>query len=588
LLSKRNGIYYFRVAIPLDLRKLFAGQSEIKKSLKTINRKEAKVSASHFQYQFESLFYKARCGMLTDDQIKSVRSIIIGECIEDLHNGVPFATSKSEPDPDRFVYTKDDVLNALDNESNYFSEMQDEFYALANASDNLTFHPYVVKQASYLARELKLPVEISPRKHRNYDFISIDDSSLSLSFRQLCEIIQSTLKTVCSVEVERLLDSDTSADTIRMYKDGLPSPTISELWDAYYKDKTLRNEWRSRTSEKYVASFKTVLDIIGDIKLEQLDSRTAHDLIDGLKHYPKNKNKIKQFREKPFSKSMAKMSDFKPLTDKSINFTIGMMSGLLKFALEDRRRWKIEGNPFYKKQIKELNQREQHENRRAFTTDELIIIISELSKVNRVYRPEYFWVPLICLYSGMRINEACQLRLNDIEELNHIPVFRIRHNLEYFQETKNEKDRTVPIHNVLQNLGFLEYVAWQRSLNEERLFPKLKLYKGKWHKRVDDWFNRTVLRSHLKLKGEATFHSTKHTFLNWFKQKGEMEFAELSMLKAIAAHFDNRNMTEGFDDGGITTNLYGKPYDIEKLYDFINKLNYKIDLSSLKMNTDSK
>jgi integrase len=605
LLSKRNGIFYFRVAIPKDLRKVFGRITEIKKSLKTRNRKTAQVSVAFYRYKVESLFSALRWGMITEEQANKIRSKIIGETIEDLQKCEPllpkqlsYREFKSRISSHSF--SKEQILDALTNgivpDKNYIEDQMQSIYSDdAEYGLNENIHPYVLDRVHELIDEFKLDV-LKPDLDCNPEgYALVMDPKINKDFLDLCIIVSKTIHHLTFNEGHKLgvdmdhlpsLDEKSHHRLIKQYKDGLPDPKLSELWDAYVTDKTQRNEWRVRTIEKYADCYKTVKDIIGDIILEQFGSRTVQALIGGLKNYPKNKNKLKQFKDKPFSKSMSKMQGFLPLDIKSINFIIGMMSGLFNFALEDRRRWKIDTNPFFRKQIKDVRKKEPHEFRREFTIEELQKIINELGNLKRFVDPEKFWVPLICLYSGMRINEACQLRIKDIEFIDDIPVFQIRHNPSMNQETKNGKNRTVPIHYTLQGLGFLDYVAWQKERKADRLFPKLKIFKGKWSKKVDAWFNRTVLRDHLKFVPEVSFHSTKHSFINWYKQNINMNYSELNMLKTIAAHFDDKSLTNKFDDGGITTNLYGKDYQIQALYEFINKLDYKIDITVLKHKGD--
>ena len=35
-------------------------------------------------------------------------------------------------------------------------------------------------------------------------------------------------------------------------------------------------------------------------------------------------------------------------------------------------------------------------------------------------KPAYYWVPLLGLYTGARLNEICQLYVNDIKEIDKI------------------------------------------------------------------------------------------------------------------------------------------------------------------------
>jgi integrase len=433
---------------------------------------------------------------------------------------------------------------------------------------------------------LELDVFIPALDYDSDASVSINDSRLNKDFVDLCAIVFNVLSKISlndAYPVDSVNDDSDKRTIIKQYKDGLPNPKLSELWDAYYKDKTSRNQWQSGTGTRYTECYTKVIEIIGDLELDHISSNSVQKLIDGLRKYPKNKNKYKQFKDKPFSKAMANMPGFEPLDLSSINYIIITMSGLFKFALEDRRLWKIDHNPFFRKQIKVELLEEDDKGKRAFTKDEFIRIITELSKVKRYVNPEKFWVPLICFYSGMRLNEACQLRLKDIEYVDNVPVFRLRHIPSLNLKTKNKKNRTVPIHKTLQTLGLLKYALRQKEHKAERLFPKLNVNKdGKWRRRIEAWFNRTVKHNHLKLGKDVSFHSTKHTFINWYKQNINMTNSEMSMLKTISAHFDDIELTNKFVDGGITLKVYGEDYNVPKLYEFINLLDYGVDLSILE------
>ena len=71
-LLRVNGRYYFRIHIPLDLRRWFVGRREIKRSLKSGNLEFAKSSARHWVYRTERLFAQIRSGMLTNDRVRKL------------------------------------------------------------------------------------------------------------------------------------------------------------------------------------------------------------------------------------------------------------------------------------------------------------------------------------------------------------------------------------------------------------------------------------------------------------------------------------------------------------------------------------
>ncbi len=61
-------------------------------------------------------------------------------------------------------------------------------------------------------------------------------------------------------------------------------------------------------------------------------------------------------------------------------------------------------------------------NWKPFTTPELLLIFNRKNYFKRIKNSDNakFWIPLISLYSGARLNEICQIRMEDIKNDNGI------------------------------------------------------------------------------------------------------------------------------------------------------------------------
>lgn len=203
-----------------------------------------------------------------------------------------------------------------------------------------------------------------------------------------------------------------------------------------------------------------------------------------------------------------------------------------------------------------------------------------MKQENPAKEPENFWIPLLALYTGARQNELCQLRVQDVEEVDGIPCLQIRHRPDLNQKTKNKKDRTIPLHHVLLDLGFMNYV---KSQTNDRLWPNLRLHVDVWNHEFSKRYNRTVRKRIMKAGGsKQDFHSLRHTFMNWYKQNLALSFDNAKVLKSIVGHIDNfdkRIIDLVRED--LTFDDYGKPYTIQKQKELIEKLEYEIDLSPL-------
>jgi integrase len=91
---------------------------------------------------------------------------------------------------------------------------------------------------------------------------------------------------------------------------------------------------------------------------------------------------------------------------------------------------------------------------------------------DRVIRDSLFWLPLLGLYHGNRLEEFAQLRRSDIGQANGIWYLDITD--EDGRQLKNEQSRRwVPLHPELIRIGFLDYVAETAKHPRDQVFPDL-------------------------------------------------------------------------------------------------------------------
>jgi len=129
-----------------------------------------------------------------------------------------------------------------------------------------------------------------------------------------------------------------------------------------------------------------------------------------------------------------------------------------------------------------------------------------------------FWVPLLALFHGLRLNEACQLLTADVKERDGIQCLSIEESEDENGQTqkrlKNRQScREVPLHPEMTRLGFLDYVKKRLADSASpRLFPELSQGpKGGFSECFSKWFGRFVSNV-LGSECEATFHSFRHMF----------------------------------------------------------------------------
>jgi integrase len=138
------------------------------------------------------------------------------------------------------------------------------------------------------------------------------------------------------------------------------------------------------------------------------------------------------------------------------------------------------------------------------------------------------WVPLIALYTGMRSNEICQLRVSDVARTNKVWAFRVSDEGEGQRVKTAAAIRIVPVHSELVRCGFLDYLKTLPS--DGQVFPALKpggadgKYNWYFSKRFTDYRRRCGVTA-----PRVSFHSFRKNAAQALKDKRATpaEIAEL-------------------------------------------------------------
>jgi integrase len=173
-------------------------------------------------------------------------------------------------------------------------------------------------------------------------------------------------------------------------------------------------------------------------------------------------------------------------------------------------------------------QTEGARKQRAFRKDELKRLFEGSEYAAFAADPAHaaeYWLPLIGLYTGARVNEICQLNPQcDIQHEEGIWFLNFTEESEADDRVvKSVKTagsrRKVPIHSQLLELGFLSYVERVRKAGAAILFPKWTPTQGKASPAAGDWFRdflkETGLRDETHGKTLVGMHAFRHTLLNY-------------------------------------------------------------------------
>ena len=183
--------------------------------------------------------------------------------------------------------------------------------------------------------------------------------------------------------------------------------------------------------------------------------------------------------------------------------------------------------------------------------------------------PSRFWIPLLALYTGCRLEEMASLYCEDV--FKHEGLWCIDINDNHDRQVKNKNAiRSVPLHPFLvKQLRFPQYVDKIKAQGNERVFPDLKMENHKYSNVLSKRFNYYLRKKVGITDKEKTFHSFRHNVTNHLMNKTGNE----SMVEELSGR---AGKTE-------TRRTYFKGFRSDVLYkECILKLDYKVDLSHLK------
>lgn len=361
-------------------------------------------------------------------------------------------------------------------------------------------------------------------------------------------------------------------------------------------DKTLRQAFElfrsdpakqrtRKTDLHYLNLIELTVGLWGENRtIRSIDREASRELLDVLRWLPSN-------AEKKFPKlsplAAARMAKEKGLTGRlspaSVNGYMTKFRAVMNFCQNEG--W-IERNPA--KGLQVIDRVRRRDKRLPFSTEQLRLIFDApiyrgcvndragYSTPGRA-RPRRgrFWVPLIALFSGMRMNEICQLHVTDIHRLDGVDCFFVTEGPSDADNGKRLKtaasERFIPVHPTLIEIGFMTFVEQRRAAGTVRLFSELhKSSTGYYSDPFSKWFRRFLQRARAD-RPKTCFHSFRHCYRDALREAGTDHEVALALGGWASG-----------SDGGDAAAAYGRGYRARTLHEAMATVAYPdLDLSHL-------
>jgi len=286
---------------------------------------------------------------------------------------------------------------------------------------------------------------------------------------------------------------------------------FTELQDRYIAEVEKGENWTAKTKAENLSIFALFVRAMGDMEVSQINRQVMSEYKSLLMQLPPNLNKGSKYQGMELKEIIAQKPK-NTLTVNTINKYMRRLSGVFNYAVKNGY---MPSNPAEGIQIR--SQKRADQEREAYTTEDLRKLFQSEDYREDKHRASYmFWTPYIALYSGCRLEEICQLHLEDIRQEGGVWVFDI--NDKHEKRLKNQSSRRlVPIHPHLIQLGLLNHVEALKTKGERRLFSELDQRRDGYGQTVSKWFQRYKKRC--EIGDGKTFHSFRHTFITHLKHK---------------------------------------------------------------------
>lgn len=344
------------------------------------------------------------------------------------------------------------------------------------------------------------------------------------------------------------------------------SITLTGLIEDYCREMTTATPppWTTKTADENRAIYAVLIEFLGDIPVADITHIMSANFSKLLQSLPPNIRKNKQCRNKTLVEIVANPPG-KPMSTSNVNKYLRRVSQLFHYA---KRRHYISENWFAGTQI--ATKKHAQNLRASYTASQLSMLFAQDIYTDHNFKHAYqFWLPLLGLYTGARLEELCQLHLEDIQEVERIWVINVNDDGTDKRIKTVSSRRLIPIHSRLNDLNFLGYVENLRKGGHTRLFPELVRGRDGYGQVPSKWYGR--FRDRLgwqPQKPNLDFHSFRHTVANALKQSGQQQ----AHISALLGHLQE----------SVTIGIYGDNFAPPIMKKLVEMLDFSASTTSVK------
>ena len=569
--------YLLNIKIPRDLREYF-GRNQFKISLKNGIHSQSLLFAKVLYLEVQSIFSSIRMGTISKITVKQVKDILKDKIERTLNHSKHIVV-----DTNTFIESEvKDKIEEINGEERILRTQLEQNY------DGVLEH--IEKEIARIIKSKDLTID-----SKSLEFKELRKQFLELRLirsKWKKELLEDSGKSVndfrneiykkFNIEEEKLTPviENYAPEPTQPYlveKEDKPSqidvsPKLSEMKEEFIGERLLSG-FSPKSTRELESTIDDLIEIIGDIPILKVTPNNARDFKKIISSLPKYRNQSPRYRGLTI-KQILSLDGVEGQEPKNINKLIYRVRVFFKWLKNNYSEY-VPQNHFDGLSIQE---KKFDKPRDIFTNKELHKIFDTTPFLNNTIRNPHrrnklasYFVPIIAIHTGMRLEEICQLRLEDVYKEGTVDIIRVTISKETKLKTVTSQ-RIVPIHENLKRVGFLEYCNYMKKQKKERVFWDLTKSRDGYGRNIGRYFMEYLRKVGVYEFQSKVFHSLRHSFITNLLQNGVRE----EVVNGLCGHKQKTMSTTIYFKGGFPSDL---------LYEEgISKLNFEgINFGKLKI-----
>lgn len=359
---------------------------------------------------------------------------------------------------------------------------------------------------------------------------------------------------------ESLIEDSTAAST----PPGIRPMRLQEALDTYIEMKISRGDWTEKNQTDMVGKIGWLPFMLENPFLHEITHEQMLAFSTNLLKMPGHRKNSKKY-DGMSPKELLEMDIPRTISVATANLIISTVHTFFEdccvkdYMLRNR----AEG-------IRLKDKRSANSKKERLDASDLSVLFHALERDRNSFEHDWqYWLPILGYFTGCRLNEMCQLHLDDVRSEDGIYYLSINDETEDKHLKNSASYRNVPLHPALIDIGFIDFWKSKVDIKSEYfyLFSGMSADKKQKLSHYPSKILNPYLRSIGITQKTKTFHSLRHTF------KFELDLAKVSD-KMSARLMGHQVKEEG--NPNYKKDLYIKYYYSEAITKMIHEADYSM------------